>query len=93
MPLSKALPVVLNDLLASLEVLLTVPCVPLWAPALPSNTVVIIILSYLLVLYDFLDFPIPSLDRFRVRVIGVYNVIRVLFYNVFPESDNTYNAY
>ena len=25
--------------------------------------------------------------------IEVYNVIRVLFYNVFPETDNTYNAY
>ena len=25
--------------------------------------------------------------------IGVYIVMRALFYNVFPESDNTYNAY
>ena len=30
---------------------------------------------------------------FSHQPIGVYNVIRVLFYNVFPESDNTYNAY
>ena len=28
-----------------------------------------------------------------VRGIDVYNVIRVLFYNVFSGSNNTYNAY
>ena len=35
---------------------------------------------------------LPDMDE-GVGNIEVYNVIRVLFYNVFPETDNTYNAY